>query len=293
MGNSTFQHYTQPLYIHQNPLIQTDIFKLMEVNQGETTTITYNDSSYILCCENGSVNITWPKYGNCHFNDQQMILAPQNTALHITGLSVKSSILMISCAEFSRNHDCKLHLYRYVEIKEQITPRFEPIQIKKALLTCVESIALYIKQGVAYEKLFKLKVDEVAACIEHNYTPQEITQLFYPIITQDSTFRNFVINNYSHQCNVLDLIEKSNLCKTIFYEKFKKEFGTTAKQWILKQKMEFIEDMIADRNIRIKDIIVCLGFSSHVQFYTFCRRHFNCTPTELKMETRHLGNYNN
>lgn len=290
MENSTFQHSTQPAYIYQNPLLQVDVFKLLELYQGETKTITCKDSSYILCCETGIVNITWPKYGNYHFEGQQMILASQGIPLLITGMSIKSNILMISCAEFARTHDCKLHLYQYVEIKETTIPSFGAIPIKKALLTCVESITLYLMQGVACEKLFNLKLDEVAACIEHNYTPQEITQLFYPIIANDASFRDFIINNYSQQCKVVDLIKKSSLCKTVFYEKFRQEFGTTAKQWMLKQKMKLIEDMIADRSMRIKDIMIYFDFSSHVQFYTFCRRHFNCTPTELKTRARQLAN---
>lgn len=286
MNNSTFQHSNQPVYIHQKPLAPTDVFKLLEVKQGETKTITYSDSSYILCCKTGTVNITCPKYGSHHCQNHQMILAPRGILLHITGLSLKSNMLVISCVEFSRTQDRKLHLYKYIDIKETTTHLFGPIPIKNALWTCVESIALYLKQGVASEKLFNLKLDEVAACIEHNYSPQEITQLFYPIIARDSSFQNFIISNYSHRCNVAELINKSNLCKTIFYEKFKEEFGMTAKQWMLKQKMKLIEYMIDDQSMRIKDIIIDCGFSSHVQFYNFCQRHFNCTPTELKMRLR-------
>ena len=63
--------------------------------------------------------------------------------------------------------------------------------------------------------------------------------------------------------------------------KFKKEFGISGYQWMLKQMCHKIQHRASQPNITISEIMNEVGIDSPSHFNRICKKHFNLTPKEL------------
>lgn len=69
--------------------------------------------------------------------------------------------------------------------------------------------------------------------------------------------------------------------KCNFHCKFKQVFGTTAKQWLLKQRNQRILNKVMESETTIGELMEEFNFDSQAHFTHYCKQHFDCTPREL------------
>ncbi len=108
-----------------------------------------------------------------------------------------------------------------------------------------------------------------------HYDTRELSGFFSPIIRPCDDFRAFVLNNYLYGDSLNDVAGKANMSTGYFLKRFKKEFGMTTYQWLVKQKEIKLLQLLSSGWENTKDIAEKLGFKSPACLYLFCRRHLD------------------
>lgn len=139
----------------------------------------------------------------------------------------------------------------------------------------------YLKSGIKCAHLFEIKHKEFFLLLRGFYTREQVSYLLYPILGKVLSFKDFILSNYVKAGSIENLISMSHLSKSSFYDKFKSDFGMTAKQWMLQQQMNIVRAKACEPQVTIKDLMDVIGYSSPTHFNRFCRTYLECTPGEL------------
>lgn len=155
------------------------------------------------------------------------------------------------------------------------------LQIKDSMLNFIRLLEVYIHSGVNCIHLHALKKDEVFLMLRWFYSREDVDLLFYPIFKHTCSFRSYVLDNFEKVSQVSELISASNLSKSVFYEKFKKEFGISPKKWLTDRLKEQIISRIQRPDVLAKDLMCEFNFSSPEYLNSFCKKEFGMTPSDL------------
>ncbi|MGL5771921.1 MAG: helix-turn-helix domain-containing protein [Bacteroidales bacterium] len=156
-----------------------------------------------------------------------------------------------------------------------------PLEIKKPLHSFIRFMLETLNEEIWDHYYFRIKHKEFFILLRSFYGSAEVQSLFYPLITQNIDFKSLIMDTYQKDSDLNALIKASCLSRSIFMKVFKKEFGITAYQWIMKQRCKRIIYYASLPGATIKDVMYKVDFDSPSHFNRFCRKHFNCTPKEL------------
>lgn len=163
------------------------------------------------------------------------------------------------------------------------TPEYKAnsLTLKQPIIGFTHLMETYLNTCNQHTRLHSLKKNEFFLLLNLLYNKEELKLMLYPIIENSSLFRQFVLEHYDKVNNVTEMIKCSNLSKSVFYSKFKKEFGVSAKQWMLTQIKEKISKRALTPQITAKTLMNEFNFSSPEHFNSFCKKQFGLTPTQL------------
>lgn len=113
------------------------------------------------------------------------------------------------------------------------------------------------------------------------YSKIELAELFRPILSEDFDFKQTILQNYTPDMNVNDMIERSGMASASFNRRFTKAFGTTPRQWLAQKKGKSILCDLRMSDLTVKEIAAKYGFSSNY-FIRFCQLHLGSSPAELR-----------
>lgn len=259
-------------------------FQYITINRGENFISDTADNNIIIVIK-GKLDVDCGNYRNRVISEQNMILIPRQSSLTIRVL-IDAEIMVFRFIQFT-NSCSALRMEFLKKYCGKIEYDFQPVPVKATLYGLVDSIKAYIKAQMDCVCFHKLKHKEFFICLTSFYTVDELIYLFYPILVKDNDkFRQFVLGNYSKLSNVKKLVELSGMSKTQFYEKFKVEFGVTAKQWLLKHIREKVCTEALNPDFTVKEIMFRSGFDNAGQFNKFCHQQFHLSPTELVRSLR-------
>lgn len=187
---------------------------------------------------------------------------------------------------------CKLLLFHFEHIHDTCPKLFidndipaeqsgQSLKIKKPIQGFIDLIETYKTTCSDYELLYNLKKNEFFILLNLLYSKEDLTLLLYPIIKHSSVFKQFVLTHCDKVNNVTEMIESSNLSKSTFYCRFKKEFGIPAKQWMVNRLKHEIQRRATTPEITAKTLMNEFKFSSPEHFNSFCKKQFGMTPSQL------------
>lgn len=155
------------------------------------------------------------------------------------------------------------------------------LEIKKPLNSFIRFMLETLNEGIWNNYYFRIKHKEFFILLRSFYETNEVKKLFSPLIAENIDFKSLIMDTYQKDSDLNALIKASCLSRSIFMKVFKKEFGVTAYQWIMKQRCKRIIYYASLPGATIKDVMYKVDFDSPSHFNRFCRKHFNCTPKEL------------
>lgn len=140
--------------------------------------------------------------------------------------------------------------------------------------------------------LYKLKQHELFILLTYNYTKQELTELFSPILNYDTNFKQHFFANYKMGLTIAETASKMNMSIRNFSRKFHLEFGENARDWLQNQKAKSIRAKLSMPGLTVNDIIMDYDFTDLSHFTKFCKHYYDCTPAELirQLENENTGN---
>lgn len=255
------------------------VFVFKEYAKGENLKEHSVRSNLVILLIEGKCRISSKEFKDLPFKAGEMIAIPEYFPYEI---SVKEDCKLLFLHFDAPACNCsKLILNSYKRLIDDETFEVCPTAINTPLNEFIDLLEYYLSAGASCAHLYEIKKEEFFLILRLFYTKEELASFFYPILKYTSTFRRFVLDNYKKVNSVAEMIDASNMSKTVFYEKFKKTFGVSAKQWLLARQKQQILNMATDPEVSAKDIMVSFNFSSLEHLNSFCKRQFGLTPKEL------------
>ncbi|MGL4804771.1 MAG: helix-turn-helix domain-containing protein [Bacteroidales bacterium] len=227
----------------------------------------------------GSIRIKSHYFRNRKIGKDEMFAIPKDFSYQITTSGKTRLLFFYFDSPASSCSKQVLNSYRKLVLESEY--KGTALMIKTPVQEFIQLLDIYLTAGASCAHLHDLKKEEVFLNLRWFYSKEDLAHLFFPILKHTCSFRRFVLDNCEKVNNVTEMIEYSNLSKSVFYEKFKKEFGVSAKQWMvnrLKNKMLF---RVSEPDITAKDLMSEFNFSSPEHLNSFCKKQFGMTPTDL------------
>lgn len=118
------------------------------------------------------------------------------------------------------------------------------------------------------------------------HSKEELYALFSGVLRRDNRFKQFVLQNYLKVADVNEFASLANMSVRSFQRKFKAEFGSSLRDWLLARKAERVLHELRTTDRSLIDIAMDFGFSAMSYFTTFCKNNFGLTPSELRGQRR-------
>jgi len=161
-------------------------------------------------------------------------------------------------------------------------PDLSYLEINKPLNEYLKSLDKYISDGLRCFFFHEIKIKELFYILRGYYPKEELYVFFYPLLSNDISFSDFIQKNYHKVKTVKELAELANYSLSGFVKRFKKVFGVSAYHWINEQKATLIYREINEMTKTLKEISFEYGFSSPAHFNDFCKNHFGETPGNIR-----------
>ncbi len=146
----------------------------------------------------------------------------------------------------------------------------------------VGSLVGHITAGLKCFYFYEIKIKELLFLLRGYYPKKELLHFFYPLLSNDLSFSNFIMQNYHQVKTVKELADLTNYSLSGFEKHFKKVFGTSASQWMRNQRAKIVYHDINNGNKTFKEISYYHGFTSPAHFNDFCKLHFGATPGQIR-----------
>lgn len=120
-------------------------------------------------------------------------------------------------------------------------------------------------------------------CLGHNR--DYFSALLHQYTAADQPFLAFIEENFLNPWPVTRFAEEFNMPLRKFNLLFQEKFGTSAKHWLLVRRLEHAYKLLKSNKMRVLDIAMECGFSNHAHFTGSFRKHFNCSPSDVRQES--------
>lgn len=250
------------------------------LSKGDTWEISPT-ANLLICIMEGELHFSFGKNVNRKIPKGKIMLLPANS--QFKSIAEKSAKLIIFRMRASEMQLCDRYaLELLIKESDSAEPDLSFLEINKMTLDFLKSLEKYTADGLKCFFFHELKIKELFYILRGYYPKQELYNLFYPLLSNDMSFSDFIQKNYHKVKTVKELAEMANYSLSGFVKRFKKVFGTSAYQWMKEQKATLIYHEINDMGKSLKEISFEYGFSSPAHFNDFCKIHFGNTPGNIR-----------
>ncbi|MFV0272189.1 MAG: helix-turn-helix domain-containing protein [Macellibacteroides fermentans] len=251
--------------------------------------ITNNGSNinHLIFVIDGAIVIDCSQYGKKLVCEGQLFFIPKGFIVNC--LCTKDSQLLIATFNQFNNNCMKLTYESLYPLTQVINYKMDTLPIKPPMRLFIDTVVLYLRNAINCAHIHSMKINEMLMCLRFFYSREELAEFFYPILGFSIDFKKILFDLAPKVKNVKELIDASHFGKTVFYEKFKNEFGDiTPKNWLNQRIMEKIFYISSKPNIGVKELADETGFSSVQALQQYCKNTLNSTPTQIIKERKSL-----
>ena len=148
----------------------------------------------------------------------------------------------------------------------------------------VDNISQSLEHGLTCHYWLEIKVQEFFLLLRIYYSKESIYEFLYPILSNDIAFSEQIRLHWKKFQTAAELAAFLNLTIKKFTMQFTAVFGQTPYQWMLQERARIVLFEVKSTGKLFKEIAVENGFSSESSFIRFCRKEFNKTPTQIRLE---------
>lgn len=239
------------------------------------------DATSIFLLRKGELLLTFSRIDQ-KLTKGQIVLIPPGFKLN---MKVLKSIHLVVC-----RLESNLQLYQnfgldyLLSVSEEADDKLYPLSMNEYFDKYLSSLEDYISSDLPFIFFSELKKKELLLLLQVNYTNEELSGFFLPVLSKDISFKETVLKEYLNVDTVKELAEKLNYSLSGFKKKFEQSFGQTAYSWIQEQKANDVFKELTENRKTIKEIVFQYKFSSQPRFYEFCKRHYGKTPKEIQKQ---------
>jgi AraC-like DNA-binding protein len=231
----------------------------------------------------GSINVNCMLYPAEDAVAGTMFLVPASSFFNITCKDdAKVVWLLFDHWDF---HCMTTPLKSLKQYSRMAQPGMALVPINRQLKMFLELLSGYLRNGMNCKELHNLKLNEFFLLMRGFYTKEDIVKLMHPLLANTMDFRMFCFNSVNNVKNVREMIDGSGMSRSMFYEKFKAEFGDVSpKKWLDTYINQRILNTAALPSITVKELMYKTGFSDESAFTQYCKRHFGQVPSQIISE---------
>lgn len=234
--------------------------------------------NYILFLVEGGIEIETEAYGVKHLKEKHMLFIPKGFI--IKAKCIKDSKLLIAGFERISNSCDKLNYESLNSLTPEIHFSMNPLIIRDSLQEFVDLMIIYLGNKISCAHLHQMKINEMLMCLRFFYSKYELAEFFFPILGNSMEFRDILLSFVHKVRSVQELIYKTGVGKTVFYEKFSEEFGDISpKKWLNQKLSEKILHLASDPGMSVSKLAKQTGFTTVQQLQQYCKKHIGSTPT--------------
>lgn len=139
-----------------------------------------------------------------------------------------------------------------------------------------------LKKNEEEETDHSLLTERFIVILRMHYETEELVSFFNILRNPKYNFATFIYNNFRKIKTVEELA--SLYCTSIspFYRKFRRTFGTSAYQWMMRKRNQKLLFELQYTNKVFKLLADELQFSSLSQFCDYCKKHFGMPPGKIR-----------
>ena len=265
-------------------------FALRSFRKNESYNDTHSQHYYIIIILQGAVTIDCSHYRHARVEAGQMAFMPKGSLYHIESLEGTSKALFFAFDTTLVRMDINLYNY-FVRHAADKPYEFNLLRVNDQMAKVVDMI---VSQMTGRRKI---NITEV--CNAWNtlffvtfvtfYKRTELLDFFRPMMHTRIDFRSFIENNYIEAGgNVEKLLRLSGLTEYQFRKRLNEEFGSNPKQWLTEKMKKQVLHLAKKSDITPTEIARTVHMSQ-IKFFKFCRKHFDCTATELIAKVQSKG----
>ena len=229
----------------------------------------------------GSLDFSFGEFTNRNITDGKMMLLPSGSEI-ISQAKEECSILIIRLHNTKQLCDCFSLDLLLREEKSGFKPNLYYLDINERIASFISFLDECMHDGLKCTYYFELKSKEFYFLLRAYYTKMDLLGFFYPLLSKDISFSDFVIKNHYKTRTVQELADLSHYSLSGFQKRFKKVFGVSAYHWMKDERSKSIYHQINSTDKAFKEISDEYGFSSPSHFNDFCKIHFGSTPGRIR-----------
>lgn len=275
-------HYIQEhLQCKNYTFSNRSVFKHFSLSGNEKFTVEAKQDYVFVFLLEGSINVSGSYCKNHKLESNYMYSLGREQSFFFDTLTDCKFLLLlfdvpiIKCDQFSM-----LALKEYFSPADDTCVRVLPI--KPQILSFLDNIIFYLENKMYCRHLQEIKQSEWFFLMRAFYSKQENAMFFAPLIEEKNEFVFLVKEKAETISTVNELAEACNMTTKTFTRNFKKYFNTTPKKWLQLQKRQEVKLELLRSQDSMKVLSNHLGFSSASHLSSYCKKHFDQTPQDLK-----------
>jgi AraC family transcriptional regulator of arabinose operon len=153
----------------------------------------------------------------------------------------------------------------------------DPSIIERYLLAIHEELIRYARpdEGIVKSQLHAWMREVARVAGGSVTTVQEIPGPFLAL-------RHFMESDYAQPMTLAGLARRVNLSVPHFCAEFKRHFGTSAIDYLIRQRMHQAAYLLKDRNLQVTDVARRVGYDDLFHFSKLFKRHYGMSPRALR-----------
>lgn len=204
-----------------------------------------------------------------------------NTPLHINSEN-GAKFLVIRVTGVTQL--CDTYSLKKLLYTEKYNPKnkISQLELNDIMKDFLKLLVKLISDGIKCISFYDIKIKELFLIFRAYYPKTDMLHFFYPLLSSDMSFSDFIQSNYTQVKTVKELADLSNYSLSGFQKKFKSVFNMPAHQWLTEQRMKAIYQDISNPTMSFKEICSKYQFSSVSYFNDYCKLKFGLTPGQIR-----------
>lgn len=148
--------------------------------------------------------------------------------------------------------------------------------------TIMRQMMGYITDGLMCCDVHAMKQQELAAVLQAYYRPADLLPFIAPIYDPNARFYNDVMKLAGDYLSVNEMASQLNMSYPAFIRHFRKVFKDTPLEWLSKNRMKRLRDLLRNTAHTEQEIADELRFSTVQNMRAFCKARCGQTPAQLR-----------
>ena len=140
----------------------------------------------------------------------------------------------------------------------------------------------YITDGLMCCDVHAMKQRELAAVLQAYYRPADLLPFIAPIYDPNARFYNDVMKLAGQYLPVQEMASQLNMSYPTFNRNFRKVFKETPQEWLSKNRMKQLRDLLCNTAHTDQEIADELNFTTVQNMRAFCKTRSGLTPKQLR-----------